>query len=141
MVKSNNSKRAKGYLFACSLMVLFLGTLSMMTNVLAGTCPDSRDFNCSVIETCSGGSVNIFDECMNLCIFDDSATLSSGCFNFTLKFLDSKTLLGTDRNSPTGGCSVNFQGRSMTVEYMPLIGATGCKYNMHCTPCDGCCSP
>jgi hypothetical protein len=140
MVKSNNCKSFKRYVFAGSLILLFLGTLIMTNNVLAGVCPDLRQFNCTVTETCSGEIVNIYEECFNLCINDDSASLSSVNFYFNLKFLNSKNLLGTDTYSPVGGCSVNFKGRSMIVDYIPLIGATGCKYHFQCTPCDGCCS-
>jgi len=85
-------------------------------------------------------SVDISEECFNLCIFDGTASLSSASFNFQLRFLDSKNLLGTDTNFPAGGCSVNFKGRTMRVDYIPLIGYTGCKYHFICTPCDGCCS-
>ncbi len=140
MVKSNNSQGFKRYLFSGSIILLFLGTLAMTTNVLA-SCPDLREFNCIKTETCNGTVVNIGEECFYLCIFDDSASLYSGCFNFTLKFLNSKNLLGTDTNFPAGGCSVNFKGRSMIVDYMPLIGLTGCKYHFQCTPCNGCCTP
>ena len=139
MVKSNKCKSFKRYLFAGSLLLLFLVTLAMTTNVFA-KCQDSREFNCTVTETCSGEIVDIYEECVNLCINDDSASLSSGHFYFTLKFLNSKNLLGTDTYYPVGGCSVNFKGRSMIVDYIPLIGATGCKYHFQCTPCDGCCS-
>ena len=140
MVKSDNSKGFQRYLFAVSLIVLFLGTMAVTADAFV-VCPDSHEFSCSVTETCSGGSVDIFNECVDLCFVDDSATLSSGSFYFSLTFLNSKTLLGTDANFPPGGCLVNFKGTSMMIEYMPLMGATGCKYNFHCTPCDGCCTP
>jgi len=138
MVKSNKCKSFKRYLFAGSLILLFLVTLAMTTNVFA-VCQDSRDFNCTVTETCSGEIVSTYEECFNLCIFDDSASLSSGCFNFNLKFLNSKNLLGIDANYPVGGCSVNFKGRSMIIDYMPLNVSTGCRFHFQCKPCDGCC--
>ena len=128
MVKSDNSKGFQRYLFAVSLIVLFLGAMAMTTN--AFVCSDLREFNCTATQTCHGEIVSIYDDCLSLCIDGDSASLADGCFSCTLTLLNSRTLLGT-----------NLRGRTMTVDYLPIIGATGCRTNFRCTPCDGCCSP
>src|SRR4030042_6759 len=127
MVKSNKCKNFKRYVFIGSLILLFLVTLAMTNNVFA-SCPDLRQFNCTVTEIIGGEIVNSYDECFNLCNYGDYATLNSGCFSFNLKFLDSKNLLGIDANDPVGGCSVKFKGRSMTIDYMPLNISTGCRF-------------
>src|SRR4030042_2019991 len=123
MVKSNKCKSFKMYLFAGSLILLFIVTLAMTTNVFAGApCPDLRQFNCTVTETCNGEIVNSYEECFNLCNYGDYATLNSGCFSFNLEFLNSRNLLGIDNdlNPPVGGCFFTFKGRSMTGAYMPF---------------------
>src|SRR4030042_6570115 len=139
MVKFNKCKSFKRYLFAGSLLLLFLGTLAMTTNVFA-VCQDLRQFNCTVTKICSGEIVDISEECANLCISGDTAYLYSASFYFQLRFLDSESLLGTDSSYPVGGCYVRYKSRdmkegSMKVYYIPLIGATGCKYHFQCTPC------
>ena len=139
MVKSYKSQGFKWIMFTGSLIILLLSTLVMTTNVFA-SCDELREFNCTINEICSGEIVLVTEECVNLCMYDTTAYLSSASFYFQLRFLDSKNLLGTDANYPVGGCSVNFKGRStMIIDYMPLVGATGCKYHFKCTPCDGCC--
>jgi|SRR4030042_6316111 hypothetical protein len=139
MVKSNKCKSFKRYLFAGSLILLFIVTLVMTSNVLAG-CPDFREFTCTITETYGGETLNIWEEgCANLCVVNDYATLnpSVGGFSCQLIFLNGKNLLGIGTNATLGGCSVNFRGRSMTADFAdPDIKHI---YHLKCTPCDGCC--
>ena len=142
MNKFNSIKGFKRYVFAGSLILPFLGTLFMTSNVFANACIDRKQYTCTAVETCGGEITDSWEMCTSLCIQNDEYAYLDAApyFHCNLGFVNSKELLGSGASIIEGGCSVNFKGRSMIVDYIPLIGATGCKYHFQCTPCDGCCS-
>src|SRR4030042_129552 len=141
MNKCNSSKGFKRYVFAGSLILLFIGTLIMTNNVLAGAvCSDLREYRCNATETCGGEITDSWEiMCTSLCVQNDEYAYLDAApyFHCNLGFVNSKKLLGSGASIIEGGCSVNFKGRSMTVDMVDKMD--DCVVRLKCTPCDGCC--
>ena len=141
MNKFNSIKGFKRYVFAGSLILPFLGTLFMTSNVFANACIDRKQYTCTAVETCGGEITDSWEMCTSLCIQNDEYAYLDAApyFHCNLGFVNSKELLGSGASIIEGGCSVNFKGRSMTVD---MVDTTeNCIVHSNCTPCDGCCIP
>jgi hypothetical protein len=141
MDKFNSSKGFKWYLFTGALMVLFLGTLAMTNNVSAKVCMDTIEYTCTAVETSGGTLADSWELCTSLCIIDnDYAYLDADpYFNCNLGFVSPKQLLGSGASIVEGGCSVSFNGSSMTVDMVDIIDNS--ILHLNCAPCNGCCPP
>jgi hypothetical protein len=141
MNKFNSSKGFKRHVFTGSLVLFFLGTLAMTTNVFA-FCPDLRQYSCTAVKTCGGVFTDSWEiPCTSLCIIDDNYAYLDAVtyFHCNLGFVNSKKLVGSGASIIEGGCSVNLKGMSMTVDMVDT--SENSIVHLNCTPCDGCCIP
>ena len=142
MDKFTSNKVFKRYLFAGSLIVLFLGTLVMTNNVLATVpCMDRIEYTCTAVETTGVTPTNNWDLCASLCIIDSEYAYLDAApyFHCNLGFVSPKLLLGSGASIIEGGCSVNLNGRSMTLDMVDKMDNS--TVHLNCTPCSGCCPP
>src|SRR4030042_3465389 len=136
MDKFNSSKGFKKYVFAGSLILLFLGTLIMTSTVLAGFCPDLREYTCIATETCGGEITDSWEMCASLCIQNDGYAYfdADPDFHCNLGFLNSRELLGSGASIIEGGCFVNFSSRSITLDIVDIM--ENCIIHSKCKQCD-----
>ncbi len=141
MDKFNSNKGFKRHVFISSLILLFLGTLVITSNVLANACIDLKEYTCTAVKTCGGEITDSWEMCTSLCIKANEYAYLDGApyFHCDLGFVNTRKLLGSGASIIEGGCSVNFKGRSMTLDMVDTVG--GSIIHLRCTPCDGCCTP
>jgi len=139
MNKFNRSKGFKRHVFIGSLVLLFLGTLIMTNNVLAIDCTDLKQYTCTAVEKCGGEITDSWELCTSLCIQSDGYAYLDAApfFHCNLGFVNTKKLLGSGASIIEGGCTVEFDGRSMTLDMVDEM--ENCIIHLRCTPCDGCC--
>jgi len=127
----------KRYLFAISLILLFLGTL-IMTNNAWSVCTDYRHYECDFTVTDNGVIIATGVECVDLCNDPGNRDIYGFLWGCYLGAISPKEMLGSG-NSLLGdiGCSVDLYGKSMTATVYE-------EYNDHlmhlrCKPCVVCC--
>ena len=140
MDKFTCSKSYQKYLFAVSLMVLFLVTPVITHNVRASSCLDTIEYTCTAVETTGGILTDRWDLCTSLCIIDTEYAYLDAApyFHCNLGFVSQKQLLGSGASIIEGGCSMNLNGRSMTLDMVDAVGSR--TVHLNCTQCNGCCS-
>ena len=137
-----NSKGFQKYLIAGALIVLFLGTLAMTSNATAlPSCIERIEYTCNAVETTGGTPADSWDLCTSLCIIDNEYAYLDAApyFHCNLGFVNSKELLGSGASIIEGGCFVNLNGRSMTLDMVDEMDNS--IVHLNCTPCNGCCPP
>jgi hypothetical protein len=145
MDKFNSSKGFRRHVFIISLIFFLLSTLITVNNLLAGTvtCQGFKEYSCTAVEKCDGEPVDSWEvPCASLCTQPDGYVYLDAVtyFHCNLGFVNSKKLLGSGATIIEGGCSVNLEGRSMTVDIVDTDAIGNCVVHLNCTPCNNCCS-
>ena len=109
----------------------------------AAQCSDYQDYQCTGTVTQYGEIVEIFNDCVELCYFDDGVVgiykeFGSG---YLYPVTGSKNLLGTyyDYTYYWTGCSVEFKGKSIISKFAYIEDDSGYVVTDKCKPCNDCC--
>jgi hypothetical protein len=132
----------KAFVISLLLVSIFLIGSAGVAWAPPPPCMDYQEYQCSVIGT-QYGEVDFVDtDCVALCYDGFEADIYSPFFyGYLYPATGSKNLLGTAYDYSYGwtGCSVERNGRSITVKVSYIQEDDGYVVIHTCTPCDNCC--